>query len=52
MSKIPRKVKQALALIKGYCGKHFVCGDCPLEDFCKLEFTNPPIDWNWQEDDE
>ena len=49
MTKIPPKVRNALIVISGYCEKHITCGKCPLEEFCKAEFTNPPADWLKQE---
>ena len=49
MTKIPLKVKNALLIISGYCEKHIACCDCPFEEFCKVEFKNPPVDWQKQE---
>lgn len=45
MTKIPTKVRNALIVIRGYCEKHIACDNCPIEEFCKAEFRNPPIDW-------
>lgn len=50
MTKIPSKVRNALIVISGYCGKHITCDKCPFEDFCKVEFTNPPVDWLKEEE--
>ncbi len=52
MNKIPFTIRRAIDVISGYCGKHFTCEKCPLEDFCKPEFTNPPVDWGKQEKQE
>ena len=43
------RIKKALLTIKGYCGKHISCGDCPLldneNDLCVIH-ENMPIDWD------
>lgn len=49
--KIPRKVKQALRTLAGYCIKHPICDGCPLSDFCENVKQLPMCDWaNWKEE--
>lgn len=40
---IPKKIYWALETIQEYCSKHPECDDCPINNFCLVEF---PSEWN------
>ena len=47
--KMPRKIKDAIETLSGYCDKHKTCEGCPLDGFCDNIKSRTICDWaNWE----